>query len=493
MFSKSNTEIVDELKEIYKRYKKSNEPSHTPSPSREIPSNIIQKIIEAVLMNGHTVIGSANIKRNPSDIDVHVKGLRTNFVEVYANLVKSLSLIDFGALKMESSVEKMNVLYGEKIDCRFIILITLTYDNGEQKEIILDLTDGTFDPPVFITNTVTSKKRIVALEQQSHGNELRLFNYEKFSHQASRNTDKGVYVHEDSSLEKVMDLIRNEKSEVNPHSVLFRHNVIDILDAIRRIKDTNSKMKYKKGIDYKKTIQIIISNENKCEVEWCSCTNGFGFQYQHGFRDRTFVKLQCCGTIVCADLLTNCLQTTHKAPFCPFSTLEGPHFMQFMHQSLLTEKDKGLMDKLNRYWDAIEDERKIIKTRQKEKQKMGIGPHGFECSCSWSDAESEVQSLDSTFDEIVSDEEMPEIVWEDEEKDKGLMDNNQNEKKTRTKSDSVPIKTFTMVPHCQKTSCIDCKIKMHQFQVWASSRITIPMYPRSVFVMPFRAHWDLNI
>jgi hypothetical protein len=558
----SATTLVKRITEVLRR--REAEPHPIPLPRvATLPPKIIQKMVKAILMNGHEVVGSSLTKKTPLDIDVHVPGLRFKFVEVHANIMESLSHIEYDAYRVQSTIEKTNVLYGEKIDCRYIVTITLYQENGVEKEIMIDLTDGTFDPPVYITNTVKAEKMQVVFNKQPSGTNwefnrgMQKFNFAALSHQAYRNTFTTVLVPDYNctrpitTLERVMEMQRADRSEVNPQSVLFGYDMVASLDAIRRINDTNKKKKFLGGVDYKQTVETIISKENLCEPDWCSCNQGAGHIYQHGSIERTFVTLQCCGTTVCADLLTNNLKATYKAQFCPFSGPEGPHFMQFMHNSLLEPRNKILMNRLNRYWESTERESDILAARDKEDEDKNdrdpnVGPHGAGCSCTWPgrnrgrgrnhryargnyDDDSDVPLIDDHFEDDSSSDEMPEIAWEDEETDPPLlapttlerlcspnpdenklkdssvfptlgeavvMEGKQIEANLNTVFVPVPVSidyTRTMTPHCSTPGCKRCMYKMKCFQTWASSLTVTYGPPLYSFAMMLPAHMALNL
>jgi hypothetical protein len=499
-------------------------------------------------MDGHEVIGSALTKMEPSDIDVHVPGLRNIFVEVHANIMKSFSQIEYNACRIQSTIEKTNVPYGEKIDCRYIIVVTVYYESGVEKEIMIDLTDGEFDPPVYTTGTVSARKINVHLNRQplstdrGFNRKIQKFDFQLLSRRAHTNTSTHVFVpdYKDTypvtTLERVMEMYKTDRSEVNPQSVLFGYNIIASLDAIRRISDTNNKKKFLGGVDYKQTVETIISKENLCEPDWCSCNQGADHIYQHGSTNRTYVKLQCCGTTVCADLLTNKLKATYKAQFCPFSGPDGPHFMQFLHNSLLEPRKKSLMARLNQHWESTEIEHEILITREYEDdikeshRDPNVGPHGDGCSCPWTIEHNRdpvyslgnydvfnVLPLDDNFEDVPPGGEMPELMWGDKDKDPphtvpitlGCFGSSEPDEYKMKNISVLPAleeavvmnrgqidantNTQTMKPHCNTPGCEWCMYKMKCFQTWASSLQVTPNIPLCNFAMSLPAHVALNL
>jgi hypothetical protein len=557
MLKPETTKLIKSLTRVLRMRDADHHPIPLPLQVATLSPLIIQKMIKAILMNGHEVTGSSLTKNDPPDIDVHVPGLRLKFVDVYARIMESLSHIEYDACRVQSTIEKTNVLYGENIDCRYIVVVTVHQESGVEKEIMIDLTDGEFDPPVYITGTVKAKKMNVKFKEQPSSTNRRLnqkmqeFDFVALSNQANRNTFTTVLVpdyngtYSITTLEKIMEMQMADRSEVNPQSVLFGYNIIASLGAIRRINDTNNKKKFLGGVDYKKTIKIIISRENLCEPDWCSCNQGDDHIYQHGSTNRTFVTLQCCGTTVCADLLTNNMKATYKAQFCPFSGSEGPHFMQFVHNSLLKPRHKTLMTRLNQHWTSIELEREILVARKYEKvaedmKEMDRGvnsaPHGDGCSCHWSDEhnsdpvyarrkynEYNVPPLYDHFDDDPLDDLMPEIVWDDEANDQlstvtgtgdcfgsphtnkyKLKDNDvfpilekavvMDREQIDASANTVPV-TYnrTMTPHCNTPGCKRCSYKMTCFQTWASSLCVTPNVPVYNLAMSLPRHMSLNL
>lgn len=505
----SNTEIAKSVKRITEMMSRGDVKPHPiplPSNMATLPHKIIQKMIEAILMNGYEVTGSALTKKTPPDIDVYVPGLRFNFVEVHKKIMESISLIDYGACRIQSTIEKTNVLYGEKIKCRYIVVITIHQENGVEKEIMIDLTDGVFDPPVYITNTVKAERMGVVFSKQPSGNnwkfnkEMMKFNFAALSTQAYKNTFTTVLVPNYNStrpittLERVMKLRRADRSEVNPQSVLFGNDIVSSLDAIRRINDTNKKKKFLGGVEYNKTVKITISKKNLCDPDWCSCNQGEGYNYQHGITERTFVTLQCCGTTVCADLLTNRLKAKYKAQFCPFSGPEGPHFMQFMDDSLLEPRHKSLMSRLNRYWWYIGRENEILEKRAGEKK--------LSYQKVLSRESRNIPPLYDHFEDDSSEGEMPELDWGEEDKDPSQMRpnkyNQEDKKQIEEKTNTMPVPlsmtdTRVMEPHCNTPGCKQCLHKMDCFQTWASSLVVVPNVPMHKFAMLLPAHMSLNL
>jgi hypothetical protein len=500
--------LINRLTEVLRKREVHN-PTPLKRPVTTLPSNTIQKMIMAILIHVDEIVGSSLIKNNPNDIDAHVSGLSHMFVDVHTKIMESLSNIDYGSCRMQSTIENTNIMYSRE-DCRYIITITLYYESGVEKEIMIDLTDGDFAPPVYITNTLKAEKMHVVLSSPalSKHDQKNMFTTLLVS------CDNGRPM---STLERVMELQRADRSEVNPQSVLFGHDIVASLKAIRRINDTNNKKKFSGGVDFKETITITVSKENLCDPDWCSCNQGPGNIYQHGSIEKTFITLQCCGTTVCADLLTNNLRATYKAQFCPFSGPEGPHFMQFMNNSLLKPKDLNLMTRLNRYWESTEKESEILAAREKEKQDKkkkkrdeqeknrdtNVGPHGNGCSCPWPkrntmsslkpiytdiNYELAVPILEDNFEDYLSDCSIPEIEWEEGE------EGEKNKKEEKLNTVFIPVThTRTMLPHCNIPGCKECLYKMVCFQKWASSLLVKPGPPSYNVAMPLLDHVSLNL
>ena len=301
---------------------------YLPHPNNRLSQNIVQRMVIKILELGYVVVGSALTTPCPSDIDVHIPNLKNIYSDVYMNIVEAFDHIEFGAFHVRMSMEKSNIPYGENIYCRYLILVTVYMFDGLQKEIIIDITDGNFMPPVYSTNTVQAMGNIYVPNYNTHGN---------------------------VTLEKLMEMVKDDKSEINPHSVLHGRNIISILDGIRRINDTIKKKKFGGGVKYNDTVEVIMSKENICEPIWCNCNHESDIYHYLGI-DRVFIKLQCCGTIVCADLLTNNIKALFKAQLCPFSTTDDYHFIQFRHDNFLEYSNKTLITKLNKYWDILEHE-----------------------------------------------------------------------------------------------------------------------------------------
>jgi hypothetical protein len=467
-------------------------------PLVEPPSpGIIQEIIKLLLIDGYEVLGSSLTNINPSDIDVHVPGLQSNVVEVYEKIKKSLSRIECDDCQVNSTIEKTNIPYGENTYCRYLIVVTVLYKSGEMKEFIIDLTDGDFPPPVYFTGTVKAR-RVECNMQPPITNRvfyrnMRGFDSRSLNNKVLGNTRSDVFVPNYkktlpfTTLEKVMAMQKKDRSEVNPQSVLFGYNIIASLDAIRRISDTNTKGKFPGGVDYKQTVEITVSKKNLCKPDWCSCNQGADHIYQHGSTKRTYVTLQCCGTTVCADLLTKDLKAMYKAQFCPFSGPDGPHFMQFLHDSLMEPKVKSLMGRLNWYWELIKIGRETTVARENDedmKEKNldpNVGPHGDGCSCRrtikhnkdslYASRNCDMRNVPPFYDHSYN--EMPEINWGDDLK----YPSNTN--------------TKTMKPHCETPGCEQCKYKMECFQIWASSQQVTPDTPELVAVKSLQDHMAL--
>lgn len=493
--------LIKRITEVLRRREPEPHPTPLPLHVATLPPNIIQKMVKAILINGHEVVGSSLIKNKPLDIDVHVPGLRFKVVDVLKKLTESFSHIEYGARRTQSTIEHTNILYGDNIDCRFIVVITFYLENGDEKEITIDLTDGMFNPPVYFTNTVKAEKMQVVFNKKPSAFTNWKFDFVSLSKQAQKNTFTTVLVPDYdgarpiTTLERVMEMQREDRSEVNPQSVLFGYDIVASLDAIRRINDTNNKKKFIGGVDYRQTVEITITNKNLCEPKWCSCNQGAGHIYQHGSKERTFVTLQCCNTTVCADLL-NTLKATHKAQFCPFSGPDGHHFMQFMHNSLLKPRDYILMTRLNRHWES---------TMWQRNHYPNVGPHGDECTCPWSELnlydDYDVPPLFTyDFEDDSSDEEMPEIAGEDEAKDPSHIEHTTLECLGSPKPDEnnvfVPVPIAydrTMKPHCSTPGCEQCLYKMKCYQTWASSLIVTHEYPQYSFAMMLPDHMALNL
>jgi hypothetical protein len=238
------------------------------------------------------------------------------------------------------------------------------------------------------------------------------------------------------------------------------------------------------------------------------------------------------------------MKAKYKAQFCPFSGIEGFHFMKLR---MVERKDEILMTRLNRYWESTEREAEILADRKKEKETEkerdrdpNVGIHGVGCSCPWPElregshhhssgkheVEYEVPLIDDNFEDSSSDD-MPEIEWEEEEKDtphmgtttiehlgstnseenklkdnsvfptlveSAVMDKKHIEENMNTMFVPVPITyTRTMKPHCSTPKCNRCLYKMKCFQTWASSLIVTPDTPLYRSAMPLPTHMALNL
>lgn len=386
---------------------------NTNTESINMPYGIVEQLITAITTEGYTVTGSSILKKTPRDIDVQVKGLKHNFVDVFRVLVSAFSRINFGGVKKTITVEPTNVLYGEKIDCRYFMTIVVTHETGNTNRIIIDLTDGVFDEPVYLNNTLSAtlvEEPIFQKQPLGYGSGykrgLDKFDFDKFSKSLYKSTYTNVMVpcidnmYPLQTLETIVDLTRNDKAVINPNSVLFGNNVISIINSIRRIRDTNMLGKFAAGVDYKDTIVVIISSENKCELSWCTCNYGHLAKHQYGITKRTYITLQCCNTTVCADFFSNHIKATSEVHFCPCFH-NGYHFLQFKKDCLLTDSDKKRMYRLTRRWDGWIAETRIIANREKKKKVeddeydnmpeleseeddnpwQHSGPHGTFCEC----------------------------------------------------------------------------------------------------------------
>jgi hypothetical protein len=494
-----------------------------PQTDTRLQPKTVKKIIMAILMCGYTVFGSALTKENPSDIDVSVRDLKTNFVDAYKKIVTSISNIIKKFGRMRASIEKSNISYGKKMKSRYIIFITVYQIYGCQKEIIIDMTDGDFDPPVFATNTIKACRMDCSIPKQPNKHHKhRTFKFKLLSREVSKHTNTVVaipYFNNTSpseARERVMELIKNDKSVVNAYSVLHGKNINSMLDAIWRINNTNSKGKFSRGIDYMGTIEIIISNKNMCDPEWCICNQGSLSSYHHIEKKRTFVTLQCCGTMVCGRLLAN-MYTPFKVPFCPFSEPKKPHFMRFKRDNLLDKQDNTLMYYLNKNWKITEQKNIILHKRVQEKllaqttarikentsrqEHPTYGPHGNGCICVWpvydsSEPERErhdntVPQLHPDFDaESGSDDELPEIGRKyGKNKTPSVLE---SAPQTQTPEQTEEKKYMsTMKPHCLDPLCLTCSYQMKCFQTWASSVVVDPEEQEYKQVGSLPAHFAL--